>query len=149
MSRFDGVYAGCRRVDGLDLSDNPIVVLENSSLGRAEELMFKATGWSPHLIAKLRKYQPVVLHAHFRSGRLTALPLARRLNIPLLVTFHGFDANLSDESFSMSRWGRRYLRRRDALKRYADGFIAVSEFIAGKLLDQGFPHEKIGFTTSA
>ncbi len=143
LSRFTGVYAGCRRVPGLELSDNPVVVLGNSALGRAEEILFKTTGWSPSLAMQLGKYQPVVLHAHFGPDGVTALPLAQRLNIPLVVTFHGFDANLDDGSFRKTRWGRRYLRRRDALKRNASGFIAVSEFIARRLLDQGFPREKI------
>jgi colanic acid/amylovoran biosynthesis glycosyltransferase len=143
LSRFSGVYAGCRRVPGLELTDNPIVVMANSAMGRAEELMLKATGRCRRLAARLEEYKPVVLHAHFGPDGATALPLARRLRIPLLVTFHGFDANLTDHSFQASRWGRRYLRRRDTLKHQSAGFLAASEFIAGKLLEQNFPEEKI------
>jgi glycosyltransferase involved in cell wall biosynthesis len=119
------------------------VVLANGTLGRAQEILFKTTGWCPGLAAQLAKYEPVLLHAHFGPDGVTALPLARRLNIPLVVTFHGFDANLNDEAFRKSHWGRRYLRRRDALKRNTAGFIAVSEFILRRLLGQGFPQEKI------
>jgi colanic acid/amylovoran biosynthesis glycosyltransferase len=143
LSHFAGVYAGCRRVPGLELNDNPIVVFSNNAIGRAEEFMLKSTGHCPRLAARLRKYGPVVLHAHFGPDGATALPLARQLNIPLLVTFHGFDANLTEQSFRSSRWGRRYLRRRDSLKIQSAGFLAASEFIARKLHEQNFPEEKV------
>jgi colanic acid/amylovoran biosynthesis glycosyltransferase len=143
LSRFNGIYAGCRRVPGLELTGNPVIVLANNAMGRAEELTLKAMGRCPRLAARLRQYKPVVLHAHFGPDGATALPLARQLNIPLLVTFHGFDANLSDQSFQASRWGRRYLRRRDVLKRHSAIFLAASEYISGRLREQNFPEEKI------
>jgi colanic acid/amylovoran biosynthesis glycosyltransferase len=143
LSAFQAIYAGCRRVPGLDLRDKPVVVLKQGPVGRAEELIFKTTGWSPSLYSQLQQYRPVILHAHFGPDGTTALPLAQKLNIPLLVTFHGFDANLNEQAFLRSRWGRRYLRRRNALKQGASMFIAVSQFIAGKLLRQGFPQDKV------
>jgi glycosyltransferase involved in cell wall biosynthesis len=60
------------------------------------------------------------------------------------VTFHGYDATATDD------WMRReslrcrvFLRRRRALKRYGALFIAVSEFTRGKMLERGWPEEKI------
>jgi len=130
-------------VAGLNLTENPVVVLNDNALGPLEEVLFKTTGWSPGFVAQLKKYEPAILHAHFGPDGAAVMPLARQLNIPLLVTFHGFDANLSDQSFRDSRWGRRYLRHREALKREASKFIAVSQFIAEKLFAQGFPREKV------
>ena len=143
LSKFSGIYAGCRRVHGLDLSDSPMVVLGNNTVGRMEALALKAARCAPRLIARLRKYEPVLLHAHFGPDGALALPLARKMKIPLIVTFHGYDANRTEQAFRENRWGRRYLRRRETLKREASGFIAVSNFIAKKLVDQGFPREKI------
>lgn len=142
MERYRGVYAGCRRVVGLDLSDREVLVLEGPG-AKLEALILKTTGYSPRLLGRLRKYEPVLVHAHFGQDGATALPLARKLKVPLLVTFHGSDANLSDGVFQASRSGRRYLRRRDQLKQGASGFIAVSKFIAARLVAQGFPDEKI------
>ena len=34
-----------------------------------------------------------LIHAHFGDGGLEMLPLGRALKIPLLVTFHGYDAS--------------------------------------------------------
>ena len=143
LSRFNGIYSGCRLVGGIDLWDSPAIVVNQSAFGRVEEVIFRSTGWAPRLAAKLKKYSPVLLHAHFVPDGATALPLTRQMNIPLVVTFHGYDASLSSESFRESRWGRRYLRDRNILKREAAGFIAVSDFVAVKLRAQGFPAEKI------
>ena len=143
LSAFQAIYAGCRRVPGLDLRGRPVIVLKRGPVGRAEEFLFKTTGWSPSLVSQLREYQPAILHAHFGPDGSTALPLAQKLHVPLLVTFHGFDANLHERALLSSRWGRRYLRRRSALKQGASKFIAVSQFIAEKLLRQGFPFDKI------
>lgn len=41
----------------------------------------------------LRKHDARLLHVHFGNRALEVLPLARRLGLPLLVTFHGMDAS--------------------------------------------------------
>lgn len=101
-------------------------------------------GDSPGLHRRVQKLNPVLIHAHFGPDGVTVLPLSRKLQIPLLVTFWGFDATVKEEHARRSTYGHRvYLRRREVLKREARLFIAVSEFIKGKLLEQGFPPEKI------
>jgi glycosyltransferase involved in cell wall biosynthesis len=42
----------------------------------------------------LLKEKPSLIHAHFGPSALEILPLAKSLNIPLITTFHGFDASL-------------------------------------------------------
>ena len=143
LSKFKGIYAGCSRVSGLDLSPNPVVVMGTRMIGRAEEVALKTVHWAPLLTARLAKYQPALLHAHFGPDGALALPLARKLKLPLVTTYHGYDASQTDQTFKKDRRGRRYLQGRDALKREASRFIAVSDFIARKLVDQGFPCEKI------
>jgi colanic acid/amylovoran biosynthesis glycosyltransferase len=143
MSKFKGIYAGCRHIPGLDLSDSPMIVMDLRLIGRVEELALKAARWAPLLAARLMKYEPVLLHAHFGPDGALAVPLARKLKIPLIVTFHGYDACQTDQTFRKDRRGRRYLRGRDALKGEASRFIAVSDYIARKLVEQGFPREKI------
>jgi len=61
-----------------------------------------------------------------------------------LTTFHGFDATVKDEYARRSHYAHRiYPRRREELKREVRLFIAVSKFIERKLLEQGFPRDKI------
>jgi glycosyltransferase involved in cell wall biosynthesis len=61
----------------------------------------------------------------------------------LIVTFHGYDATQTDAAFRRDRRGRRFLQCRDRLKREAAAFIAVSEYIGERLVQQGFPQDKI------
>ncbi|WP_236147040.1 glycosyltransferase [Scytonema millei] len=51
---------------------------------------------------------------------------------------------MQDKYAKASFWSHRvYLRRREALKQKARLFIAVSESIKQKLLEQGFPPDKV------
>lgn len=83
--------------------------------------------------ADLRTFRPDLVHAHFGPAGLDILPLVRRLGIPLVVTFHGYDA---------SGLLRRpaYVRDLRALFEYAH-VIAVSRRMAERLRGYGArPH---------
>ncbi|WP_297369685.1 glycosyltransferase [Acidocella sp.] len=83
-----------------------------------------------------------VVHAHFGIEGAYALPLAARLNAPLVTTFHGFDATLGTAGLLSSPAWAAYPFLRGRLARRGDLFLCVSDFIRGKLLAQGFPAEK-------
>jgi colanic acid/amylovoran biosynthesis glycosyltransferase len=143
LAKFDPVYVGCWRCAGLTTSRHPVVLMHPGLLGRAEKLLLRTTGLAPTLVSDLRKHNPALLHAHFGPDGALAMPLARSLNIPLLVTFHGHDACSTDETFRKDFSGRWYLRRRNALNVAATSILAVSHFVAEKLLQQGFSREKV------
>jgi glycosyltransferase involved in cell wall biosynthesis len=137
-------YVGLRRVEGLSLnSDNVITLNSGGLLGWFHEILLKAFGISPYLLKKLKNINPSLIHAHFGGNGAMILSLSKQLRVPLVVTFHGFDITNNDNFFKNSFSGRLYLRKRDELKRDAKLFIAVSEFIKERLLDSGFPNEKI------
>jgi glycosyltransferase involved in cell wall biosynthesis len=143
LTSFQGVYVGCRICDGIAISGHPVVVMHPGMPGQMERLVLRMTGMAPGLVSGLRKHRPAILHAHFGPDGALAMPLAEELKIPLVVTFHGYDASLTDEEFGQSFPGRWYLGRRERLKQAATSFVAVSHFIAGKLFEQGFPGEKV------
>jgi len=145
LRRFTAVYAGSRRVRGLDLPlESTYTISRGDAIGRASEVLFKLFGTAPNLVRKLRALDPVLMHAHFGPDGLRALPLAQRLGLPLIVTFHGSDATATDIRYCKAHYGhRRYLGKKDVLQRRANLFIAVSEFIRNKLLEQFFPAEKV------
>lgn len=145
LRRFTAVYAGSRRVRGLDLPEQITHTVSCGDIsGRVCEVLFKLFGTAPSLVRKLRTLDPVLIHAHFGPDGLRALPLARRLDLPLIVTFHGSDATATDIRYGKPRYGyRRYLANKGILQRGADLFIAVSEFIRKKLLEQHFSPEKV------
>lgn len=144
LQRYKPVYAGSRRVRGLDLPAECTYTVSGGDLnGRFREVMFKLFGTAPNLVARLRALDPALMHAHFGPDGLRALPLARKLGLPLIVTFHGSDATATNVRHVKAPFGhRRYLVQRGVLRRGASLFLAVSEFIRGKLLEQHFPADR-------
>ena len=145
LQRFAPIYAGSRRVSGLDLpAESTYTISDGKFGGRIREAAFKLFGTAPALAKTLRALNPVLMHAHFGSDGLRALPLARRLGLPLVVTFHGSDATAIDlEGVKVHYGHRRYLKQRRKLQLGATLFLTVSEFIRTKLLEQGFPEQRI------
>ena len=137
-------YVGMRLVQGLQIpAERTLAVNEGGLLGRMNEISTKVKGFAPNFVQKIRHLTPVLIHAHFGLDGAMVLPLARNLQLPLLVTFHGFDITVRDEYANPSVGQWIYLRRREELKQEARLFIAVSKFIKKKLLEHGFPSEKI------
>lgn len=144
LQNFSPYYVGSRFVKGLSLpSDRTFVINPGGILGAAKEATFKISGFSPPLYQKMQQLQPALVHAHFGVCGTLALPLAKHLKLPLIVTFYGLDATLDANSRQNSLTHRVYFRRQARLKQETKLFIAVSEFIKQKLLTQGFPAERV------
>ena len=86
-----------------------------------------------------------LIHAHFGPNGVYAMALADKLKIPLIVTFHGYDITLTRQA--IWRTGKflyyQLIFHERELKTKASAFIAVSNFIRHKLIEQGYPQEKI------
>jgi colanic acid/amylovoran biosynthesis glycosyltransferase len=145
LSQFDPVYAGSRRVAGLDLRQAQIHTINHGNIpGKCRELCFKLIGFAPDFVRRLSAVNPVLLHAHYGPNGVRALPIASALKIPLIVTFHGFDATATNVRYTKTWLGfRHYLATKEKLKKSSALFLAVSKFIRRKLLEQGFPEERI------
>lgn len=99
----------------------------------------------PHPYLKLLQgRRPALIHAHFAVDGVFALSLARKAALPLVTTFHGFDATVSDLSLVASAkpsW-INYVINRKKLAKYGDLFLCVSEFIRSRVIQLGFPQER-------
>ena len=86
-----------------------------------------------------------LLHAHFGPDGVSVMPLARRLRIPLIVTFHGGDCTIARHSLWLSGklYNYHFLLREEKLKKEAALFLAVSGFLHRRLLDKGYPDRKV------
>jgi glycosyltransferase involved in cell wall biosynthesis len=98
---------------------------------------FKLLGSSLDQQRTLARQHAILFHAHFAPDACDAMSLARALDIPLVVSLHGYDVNSKDEFLP-----RLYLRRRELLKSDAVRFICISKFIRQQALAKGFPAEK-------
>lgn len=120
-----------------------IVVSEKSVLGRLYRFYKKKTGHYAVLSSGQKKrFRDVLkekdiklIHAHFGPSGIEILPLAKELKIPLLVTFHGYDAS------SLLR-NKNYLNDLKPLLSYAN-IITVSSYMAKKLVGLGADPSKI------
>lgn len=104
----------------------------------------------------LSEKKPLLIHAHFGVEGVYALPVANRLNLPLVTTFHGFDATTS--LYALFRSGSpswiNYALFRKQLAKKGDLFLCVSEFIRAHVLAMGYPKDRtfvhyIGIDTHA
>ena len=86
--------------------------------------------------------RPALIHAHFGVNGVYALPLARRLGIPLITTFHGFDATLATPAFLGSPEWAQYRFLRGRLARDGALFLCASAFIRDRVVAMGFPAER-------
>ena len=103
---------------------------------------FKQFGMmSSKLEQTLRALNPIAVHASFGKSGAYALPLARKLNLPLAVTYYGGDA--TKKSNTKNSFTRVYNRRRQALWDEADLILPCSDFIRRELLSKGAPDEKM------
>lgn len=142
FERLAPVWVGRHHGDGLaDLGAEPLLLGGNGFRGSLDRALFKHFGALPEE-PDLGALRPGLVHAHFGRGGALALPIARALRIPLIVTFHGGDATKE------THYRRRlpptvFQRRLAALKRDAALFVCVSDHIRDTLLARGFPADKL------
>jgi colanic acid/amylovoran biosynthesis glycosyltransferase len=86
-----------------------------------------------------------LLHAHFGQDGVSVMGLARKLRVPLVVTFHGGDCTVTRLSLWLSgkMYNYHFLLGEERLKREAAVFLAVSGFVHRQLLARGYPEEKV------
>jgi glycosyltransferase involved in cell wall biosynthesis len=150
LSKFSPYYVGSRYINALPLPIERVIVVNSGGIrGAASELYTRKFGFMPRFIEKVRETQPKLIHAHFGPSGTIALPLAKTLNVPLVTTYHGFDATVSYRQVPQDQRNpklaylyRNYERRKKQLISEGALFIAVSEFIRDKLISQGFPQER-------
>lgn len=140
--RLTPVWIGCRTDAGLpDLAVEPIMLGRRGLAGALDRLLFKQFGRIPPE-PDLAMLQPRLIHAHFGRGGALALPIARALGLPLVVTFHGGDAT-KEGSYRKRLFPTVFQRRYAALRREAAMIVCVAEHIREALLARNFPAAKL------
>lgn len=119
----------------------PLLLGGRGILGPLHRALFKQAGRVPDTDG-LPALAPVVVHAQFGRGGALALPLAKHLRIPLVVTFHGGDA-FKEKHYGKALLPSIFQRRWPELQQYASLFVCVSEGVRAKLLERGAPPEKL------
>ena len=143
LRRYRPLFVGRKRF-GLPPDGASSLTLEDLY----ESFTLPRIGWQM-LTGDVRPYlrllgpeQPSLIHAHFGIEGVSALGLAMHLRIPLVTTFHGFDATLKTHAMLASPAWFRYPLLRRRLAREGHLFLCASSFIRQRLLDTGFPESR-------
>lgn len=152
LTEWTPTLAGYRRVpDGIDLDGVAFRILPGLNGGRLQRWYLRAcqlfgVAHRPTMRA-LRALSPDLIHVHFGTDAVDLWPSARDLNVPVLVTLHGFDINTYREWWEAGHggWRRRSYPRR-LLRMAAHSrvrFIAISNAIKQRAIEYGIPADKI------
>jgi colanic acid/amylovoran biosynthesis glycosyltransferase len=144
LGQFIAHYAGSKRRGDVPMPEERTYTVSDGGIaGRAAEGLFKVADWAPGLRRWIRGIRPALIHAHYGVDGALVAPIARAFSLPLVVTFHGYEATMRDAFAARSFYlHRKYLRRRAALARDGALFIAVSNCVRNALIDQGFPAQR-------
>jgi len=142
--RWDASVCCHRRMNAALFPWPDVLALERPGLlGAIEGAAYKITAQSPRVLHWVRERGVDLLHAHFGPGSVYALAPASVLDLPLVVTYHGYDVPLLA---STDRLRPKYLRYWAASKwmlRRVDRFLAASDELARMLIDLGAPPERV------
>lgn len=135
LCRFEPRYVGLgQAAPSLPVSDDAILLTRGqSATAHFWQKLYRRVGVAPRFHRQAAAVRASLLHAHFASGGRSALPLARSLRIPLIVTLHGSDVTTRID----------FRERYQELWNHASTFICVSHFIRQKAIEAGFPEQKL------
>ena len=151
LEDWRAVLVGRKRLNELPLDDLNVRIVGAASPAFSSRVSWKAhrllRSIPSHIKRSLEAEAPCLVHAHFGPDALDAFPLARALNLPMLVTLHGYDINTYRDWWEAGKGGpamRTYPRRLLKLvEQPRVGFIAVSKAIRQRAIEFGIPGEKI------
>ncbi len=145
LNQFLACYLGSSSVSqGINLPAQRRYIIQQQPLGKLDDLLLKLGILTPRINRYVNRLQPSLIHAHFGPNGLTAVPLAKSCKVPLITTFHGFDVTITQvNKQQQGRLHLHYMKNKQQLIEQGAVFIAVSDFIKNKLIDQGFPEQKV------
>jgi len=94
------------------------------------------------LIASFKKNRVEKVYAEYGPTAVAVLNPCKKLNLPLIVNFHGYDISVRDV---LRKYAKGYARMID----YAEAIVAVSRAMMGTLYELGARSEKITCTPCA
>jgi glycosyltransferase involved in cell wall biosynthesis len=150
LSGWRGILAGDNMVrkglalDGLDVR---LLGYRSRLVQRVANHSSRYLIWPWPRLRALKAERADLLHIHFATDAYRVWPLARQLDLPTLITLHGYDINTYASWWESGRGGRRMRRYPAGLLELARDrrvhFIAVSRAIRQSAIDFGLPEQKI------
>jgi glycosyltransferase involved in cell wall biosynthesis len=125
--------------------DGQKALLKNSSstLAKYRAEAYRRYPYAPMFHRSVKRFRPHLIHAHFAVDGTIALGLQDHLNVPSIVTLHGYDVTTRADEWKRGRGGRRYLARLPKLFHRTSRFLCVSDAIRQRAIRAGFPEAKL------
>jgi glycosyltransferase involved in cell wall biosynthesis len=106
---------------------------------------------SPWILAQCKRLVHAtgasVIHAHFGVEGVEIAPYAQALGLPLVVTLHGYDINITPDYWHQGLGGKRYQNYPERLIALAQSphvtFVCVSDAIRQTAIARGLPPDKL------
>ncbi len=155
LQRFKPLYLGRLRFGPPPAGADSLALEDSTTQRRLHRLAWQVLSRDSRPYRQLLgERSAALIHAHFGIEGVYALPLARHLGVPLVTTFHGFDATLATSAMLCSPAWANYPLFRHRLAQQGDLFLCVSSFIRERVLAMGFPEQRthvhyIGIDASA
>jgi glycosyltransferase involved in cell wall biosynthesis len=143
-----GVLVGMWQVPGLSLQELDVRLLGSTPAQQAgfyakalRRLQWPQIGF----LKRLRRERASLVHVHFGTDAVDFWPIARWLGIPIIITLHGYDITVSEDTWKKDGGDRsRYPKRLLALAQSPNvHFIAVSNAIRQRAMEFGLPEKRI------
>ncbi len=142
LRRYRPLYLGRLRYGPCPPGAQSLAIADGARLSQAAAGWQMLSGSIAAYLKLLEGVRPALIHAHFGVEGIYALPLAARLQVPLVTTFHGFDATLSLAGLLANPAWQRYALGRARLAQEGQMFLCASDFLRRKILALGFPPER-------
>lgn len=139
LERYRAIVTGLE--DKGNVPDGICPILPESGF---EALGARLLGHWGSIARKLQGADVRLVHAQFGTDGVLALPLARRLGVPLVTTLRGYEVTRTRANLLVSlrpTWMRYALAERELARRGAL-FLAVSDALRAKAIARGFPPER-------
>lgn len=139
-----------RNFDGIDLSNYAVNVvnLKNKSIFHKLYRMLENIFLIENIdfTKKIAEINPDIVHAHFGVDALRIFPSIKKMNIPMVVTLHGYDVMTNAVEWRSGRMGLsniNYINNILKMAKYSKiKFICVSKALQVEAIRLGIPKEK-------
>lgn len=142
LVNYTPIYVGRKKYGDSPQNSKTILLANNSLFDQIKYVCFRSS--KKNVVSEF-KNNVKLIHAHFAIDGVYAMKLANELNIPLVVTLHGFDVTRSQQDMLLDfkpSFYNYFLHRNELFER-VDKFICVSDFIRQKAISAGFPENKL------
>jgi len=148
LERYKAYILGSKKTKETSMilpPDRVTLVNEGGFIGLLRELLFKLFGVITRDVKHwLDQVNPQLIHAHFGPDGAYVLPLAKKLHLPLVVSFLGTDVTLNENVAKKTYMSFKfYYHRKSDLIDYVTAAVVPSEFVKQHVIAHGFPESKI------